>query len=119
MTLEELTKLVEGWKVYDLSHTMHRGMPQFPFDSPFIFTQTVLHGNRIYEGNISVASELVCLTGHTGTHIDGLGHIAKDGKLFGGIDPTNIQGGFEGLRELGIETRPANCQEWRAARCGS
>ena len=106
MTSKELAKLIDDAKIYDLSHSFHRGMSQPPFLPPFVFTQASQHGNKIHEGDITTASELICLTCHTGTHIDGLGHIAKEGKLFGGIDASQVQGGWEGLKALGMETVP-------------
>ncbi len=99
-------RVLGGGKIYDLSHPFHGGMPQYAFLPPFVFTQASQHGNKIFEGNITTASELMSLTCHIGTHIDALGHVAKEGKLFGGIDASKVQGGFEGLKALGMETVP-------------
>ncbi len=106
MKPEEMMKLMGNSKIYDLSHAFHRNMPQYTFLVPFVFTQASQHGNRMFEGNITTASELICLTCHIGTHIDSLGHVAKEGKLFGGIDASKVQGGLDGLKVLGMETVP-------------
>jgi kynurenine formamidase len=46
---------------------------------------------------------VLILRGHHGTHLDALGHISYDGRLYGGIPASEAQS-FRGLTALGIET---------------
>jgi kynurenine formamidase len=62
-------------RVFELSHVLERGMPQYfalpPFQHAFL--------NRLGEairGDVTVASDLVISSPHTGTHIDALSHVA-------------------------------------------
>ncbi len=60
----------------------------------------------MYEGGVSAAAEIFTTGGHVGTHLDSLGHISKDGKLFSGVDASKVQDYPTGLKRLGIDQTP-------------
>ena len=61
------------------------------------------HGDLIRANGDSAANELLVLGGHTGTHLDGLAHVSRDGQLHGGIDAAEAQRGGR-FASLGLET---------------
>src|SRR5258708_3736849 len=89
-------------KFYDLGQPYFPGMPHYPLHPPFLFTLNKQHGDYVLPNGASSAAETLTLGGHVGTHIDALSHFSCDGKLHGGVVPTQSYGG--GVRELGVET---------------
>ncbi|MGA9775887.1 MAG: cyclase family protein [Candidatus Dormiibacterota bacterium] len=73
-------------RVFDLSHPLVEGMAVSPSHVPFTMALTRRHGDRPRADGSSGASELLVMSGHTGTHLDALCHIAADGRLHGGYD---------------------------------
>lgn len=102
MNQHELATLVKSAKVYDLGMDYFVGMPHFPTHPPFTFSLGRVHGDLPYEGGLASANCVFSTGGHTGTHIDALGHISIDGKVFGVGDITPWQD-YEGLKKGGIE----------------
>lgn len=100
-----LHQALTGARVFDLSHPLIEGMPVSPNHVPFTMALTRRHGDRFREDGSSGSSELLILSGHAGTHLDALCHIASDGRLFGGHDAVSAarQGRFS---VLGMETVP-------------
>lgn len=100
MSLHEALKRA---RVYDLSHPLVPGMPHSPNHVPFTMALTRRHGDHVREDGSSGSSELIMMSGHSGTHIDGLAHISHAGKLYGEIDATEAtrEGRFDAL---GMET---------------
>ena len=90
--------------IYDLSVSLEAGMPVHPSHPPFSLALQRRHGDVTRSGGMSSANELIVMCGHSGTHLDALGHVSHHGLLCGGRDPKDIQSGGRGLRELGIET---------------
>src|SRR5260370_8639370 len=84
-------------RVYDLGQPYFPGMPHYPVHPPFLFGLTKAHGEVVGPAGGSSAAEAITLGGHVGTHIDALSHFSCDGKLHGGIVPT--QSYSEGVRE--------------------
>lgn len=99
----KLKNLVNKGVIYDLGQTLCPGIPHHPMHPPFAYVLCKKHGEVVYEGGGSAANDLFALGGHTGTHLDALGHISKNGKLFGDLDANKIQDYMTGLRELSIE----------------
>jgi kynurenine formamidase len=93
--------------IYELGQPYHVGMPHYPLHPAFLFSLTRKHGDYMYEGGVSAAAEMFATGGHVGTHLDSLGHISRDGKLFSGIEALKIQDYRDGLKRLGIEQTPA------------
>ena len=89
-------------KVYDLSQPYYVGMPHHPVHPPYLFGLVKKHGDAILENGASSASEALTLGGHVGTHIDALAHFSCDGKLHGGIEPTQSYG--TGVNQHSVDT---------------
>lgn len=99
----------ENWKsflltrrVYDLGQVMAPGMhlPELSF-------QYLLHRRHSDPGiaknsDKTASSGIIIMPDHSGTHIDGLTHIAYKMKLYGGIDVRSIES-YGGYSKFGIE----------------
>jgi kynurenine formamidase len=94
----------ESARIYDLGQPYYVGMPHFPTHPPYLYTLNKLHGEFVLESGASSASETLTFGGHVGTHIDALAHFSCDGKLHGGVVPTQSYGG--GVNELSVDTVP-------------
>jgi kynurenine formamidase len=89
-------------QIYDLGQPLFPGMPHFPTHPPFLLTLTKLHGEMVLESGASSSAEAITLGGHVGTHIDALAHFSCDGKLHGGLTPTQSYTG--GIKEYSVDT---------------
>ncbi|MBW1715280.1 MAG: cyclase family protein [Deltaproteobacteria bacterium] len=101
MDLKKLGSLIQQGKIYDLGMEYYMGMPHHPNHPPFAFSLTKLHGEVLYEGGVSACNCLFTTGGHTGTHIDALGHIALKGEVYSVGDITPWQD-YDGLKKAGI-----------------
>jgi len=101
---EVLAGVKEG-RVYDLGMPLKNFMPHAPLHPPFIFAQWAMHGDY-QNGQCTPSNDLIVMGGHVGTHVDALGHIAKDGKLHGGVVASKAQHGQTGLSERGVDEIP-------------
>lgn len=90
-------------QVYDLAQPMRPGMPVSPSHPPFQLALGRRHGDVLRPAGGSAANEIIVTGGHVGTHIDALCHVSQDGKLFGGVDASSVQGAH-GFSALGIDT---------------
>ncbi|HWZ31501.1 MAG TPA: cyclase family protein [Bryobacteraceae bacterium] len=88
-------------KIYDLGQPYYVGMPHHPAHPPFLRTLNKLHGESVLPTGASSSSETITLGGHVGTHIDALSHFSCDGKMHGGIVPTQSYGG--GVSPYGVD----------------
>jgi kynurenine formamidase len=61
------------------------------------------HGDLMYGEGVSAAVDIFGMSCHTGTHLDGLGHFAKNLCLRGGQPAAEGQSKTGGLSGLGIE----------------
>ena len=105
-----IAELVKTGKVYDLGMEMFVGMPHHPNHPPFAFSLTKIHGDLLYPGGVSASNCLFATGGHTGTHMDALGHISINGQVHGvgEIEPWQD---YEGLKKAGIdEVDPVVCR---------
>jgi kynurenine formamidase len=100
--LKDLGRLITIGKVYDLGMEYYVGMPHHPNHPPFAFSLTKKHGEVVYEGGVSACNCLFTTGGHTGTHLDALGHISLDLEVHGvgNIAPWQA---YEGLKKGGID----------------
>lgn len=98
--------LIKTGRVFDLSLELSPEIPHHPAHPPFSFTMARLHNDTVYESGVSSAVELISMSGHTGTHIDALGHFSSNGSLHGGLPVDQNQDKRLGLKVLGIETVP-------------
>jgi kynurenine formamidase len=90
-------------KVYDLAQPLTHGIPHHAVHPPYAFSLTKKHGEVMYPGGISAASELLTLGGHVGTHVDGLGHVSKNGRIHGGQEIDAGHSYTDGLKHGSIE----------------
>jgi kynurenine formamidase len=98
--------VLEGARIYDLGQPIFPGMPMANFHPPYIFTLMVRHGDVVLPDGCGASNELIVINGHTGTHLDAIGHVAENGQVFGGRSAQDLQGGRRGLHALGIEAVP-------------
>lgn len=99
------SSLTGSSRLYDLSQPLENGMPAPPSHPPFRMVLASRHGDVLREGGLSAAVDLMTISGHSGTHIDALGHISQDGHLHGGLEAAQVQQGGR-LKELGLEQVP-------------
>ncbi len=104
MALAPLLELIAKGKLYDLGQPYFVGMPHHPAHPPFLFGLSKKHGDIVIQGGASSAAEVLTLGGHVGTHIDGLAHFSRDGKLHGGVEADSVQSYGGGFRKLSIDT---------------
>lgn len=91
-------------RVYDLGRPLYRGMPNHPSHPPYQFSLMIRHDDADHGPGVQHGSnELIVLSGHSGTHIDGLGHIGCGGQLHGGVDAQTAARGGHGYRALGMD----------------
>lgn len=102
MNPKELGALAQNAKVYDLGMDYFVGMPHFPTHPPFTFSLGRIHGDLPYADGLTTANCVFSTGGHTGTHIDALGHISVDRQVHKVGDITPFQD-YEGLKKGGIE----------------
>lgn len=98
-------EITEG-NVYDLGQPFHPDMPRSSETMPFLFWVTKKHCDKTLPDGFSATVEMFTTTTHNGTHIDALGHVSLNGKLFGGETATANQTREAGLKKLGIEKVP-------------
>ena len=103
MTTDPLLGQILSCPVIDLAHSWAPDMPQWPGHPPFLLHLARRHGDTWRDSGYSSANEIIVTSGHTGTHIDGLGHSSCNGLLFGNRHAGDTQTGARGLRELGME----------------
>ena len=106
MNPESVAGFLRGRKVFDLGVELFPGMPHVPTHSPFMYQMVREHGDLMYGEGVSAAVDIFGMSCHTGTHLDGLGHFAKDLCLHGGQPVSGGQHKLEGLKTLGIERVP-------------
>ncbi|MFQ5895288.1 MAG: cyclase family protein [Nitrospinota bacterium] len=99
----EIDALTRGSTAYDLGVELFPGMPHIPHHGPFTYSLIREHGDMPYPGGACSAVDVFACTGHTGTHIDALGHFTKEMRLHGGLDVRENQSKTGGLRRCGVE----------------
>ncbi|WIX77315.1 cyclase family protein [Amycolatopsis carbonis] len=90
------------FKVYDLAQQLYTGVPHHPNHPPYSFSLTKRHGEVMYPDDVSAAAEMITTGGHVGTHVDGLAHVSKLGKVYGGVDIVSNQTYPEGMLEVSV-----------------
>jgi kynurenine formamidase len=92
-----------SWRIYDLAQAVYPGMPVWPSHVSYHQSLYRRHGDVVRPDGLSAASDLIIMSGHTGTHIDAPCHISRNGQMFGGALVDQEQG-TNGFRSLGVET---------------
>ena len=70
-------------RVFDLAVKLEMGMARHPSHPPYAFAMAKTHGGHGYKDGVSAAMEMISMGAHVGTHMDALGHVSKDGKVYG------------------------------------
>ena len=102
MEFQDIHQLAKTCRVFDLGMDYYVGMPHHPNHPPFAFSLTKVHGDMVYADKVSAANCLFTTGGHTGTHMDALGHIAVDNRVHGVEDISQWQS-YGGLKKAGID----------------
>jgi hypothetical protein len=90
-TTPRLWKAIRKSRLIDLSHTWDTHSPIASVNPPYSFELAATHANTRGtfgdNGQLSFTSEVMHWSGqHGAPSIDALGHIGRDGKLYGGVD---------------------------------
>ena len=93
-------------RIFDLAVGLEPGMTRHPYHPAFAFAMAKSHGDHNYPDGISAAMEVFATGGHVGTHVDALGHIAKDGLIHGGHPILELQSATGGLSAGSTEEIP-------------
>ena len=93
-------------RIFDLAVALEPGMTRHPNHPPYAFAMAKKHGEHDYPDGISSAMEVITTGGHVGTHVDALGHISKDGKIYGGRSIAENQSPTGGLAIGNTEAIP-------------
>jgi kynurenine formamidase len=113
----DLLKSIRQSRVIDLSHVWTTQSPIAGVNPPYSFSLAATHaatrGTFGDNNQLSFTSEIMSFSGqHGAPSIDAIGHIGRDGKLFGGVDaaaatanPGGIGAGGVGAH-LGIDKFP-------------
>jgi len=98
-----VTGFTIGSTVVDLSHPMTQGMPNFDSAPPYRMSPYYRLGDFELPGGYWGCNEALSMSGHSGTHLDALGHVAQHGELYGGVPVAEAQSGVDGLIVHDIE----------------
>lgn len=90
------------YEIFDLAQQMYTGIPHHPNHPPYSFTLTKRHGEVMYPDGVSAAAEMITTGGHVGTHVDGLAHVSRLGKVYGGVDITAHQSYAGGMEQVAV-----------------
>jgi len=93
-------------RIFDLAVRLEAGMPHHPYHPPFGLALARQHGEGMYPDGVSSAMEVLVTGAHVGTHVDALGHIAKDGLVHGGRPVHDAQSPAGGLEVGSVEEVP-------------
>ncbi len=98
---------VKKARVIDLSHTWEITSPIAGVNPPYSFALSATHANTRGtfgdQSQLSFTSEVMHFSGqHGAPSIDAIGHIGRDGKLFGGIDAAAATGNPDGIGASGV-----------------
>src|SRR3954470_21790765 len=94
--------------IYELSYPMAPSMPVYHQHIPYSLALHRRHGDphpaKRQDGS-SFANEIIITSGHSGTHIDALGHFSRHGCLPGGPEVSEVET-RDGFSELNAADTP-------------
>jgi kynurenine formamidase len=112
MNTEQLTNAITDSKVYDLGQPYWWGMPVHPEDPPFLMYLYRYHEQtkKIFEKIVpdlgfADSIELVTTSMHSGTHLDALCHMSRNGKIHGGVSAAEFET-HKGYTDYGVDKVP-------------
>ena len=105
--VDALLNAVTRARVVDLSHTWTKTSPVASVNPPYDFHLVATHANTRGTfgdgGQLSFAAESQVWSGqHGAPSIDALGHIGRDGKVFGGLDAASVTSNPDGIGQSGV-----------------
>src|SRR5712692_3218375 len=103
----ELLRAVKKARLIDLSHTWDKNSPIASVNPTYSFSLQDTHANTLNKfhdgGQLTYASEVMHFSGqHGAPTIDAIGHIGRDGKLFGGLDAFASTSDPDGIGTSGV-----------------
>jgi kynurenine formamidase len=103
----ELWKVIRKARMIDLSHTWDTHSPIASVNPPYAFTLSATHANTRGTfgdgGQLSFTAEIMQFSGqHGAPSIDAIGHIGRDGKLYGGVDAAAATSDLAGVGASGV-----------------
>ncbi|MDA4112297.1 MAG: cyclase family protein [Thaumarchaeota archaeon] len=109
---EDFVNQLVNSKVYDLGQPYWWGMPVHPADPPFLIYLYRYHEQtkKIFENiapglGFADSLELITTSMHSGTHLDALCHMSKNGKLYGGVNAAELES-HVGYSKMSVEEIP-------------
>jgi kynurenine formamidase len=104
--LDDLLHSVKRARIIDLSHTWDKNSPIASVNPTYSFALAATHANTRGTfgdgGQLSFTSEVMHFSGqHGAPSIDAIGHIGRDGKLFGGLDAAASTSNPDGIGTSG------------------
>jgi len=104
---DDLLRTVKRARVIDLSHTWEIKSPVADVNPKYSFSLAATHENTRGAfgdgGQLSFTSEIMGWSGqHGAPSIDALGHIGRDGKLYGGVDAAASTSDPDGIGASGV-----------------
>jgi kynurenine formamidase len=105
--LDDLLRVVKRARIIDLSHTWDKHSPIASVNPSYSFALDATHANTRGsfgdDGQLSFTSEIMHFSGqHGAPSIDAIGHIGRDGKLFGGVDAAKSTENPDGIGASGV-----------------
>jgi kynurenine formamidase len=96
---------VKQARLFDLSFTWNENSPIASVNPPFSMALDATHESTIddFDGHLSFTAEIMQWSGqHGAPSIDAIGHIGRDGKLFGGVDAFAATSDPRGIGRSGV-----------------
>ncbi len=105
--VHDLLRAVKKARLIDLSHTWDKHSPIASVNPTYSFALEATHANTRGTfgdgGQLSFTSEVMHWSGqHGAPSIDAIGHIGRDGKLFGGLDAAASTSNPDGIGTSGV-----------------
>jgi kynurenine formamidase len=76
--VREIAGALSAGTMFDLGEPLSKDGPYHPNYPPFTMALQYRHGDWHAPCGMTFASELIVMTGHTGTHVDALGHCVSE-----------------------------------------
>lgn len=109
---ENFIETLARCKIYDLGQPYWWGMPVHPEDPPFLIYLYRYHEHtkEIFEKiapglAFSDSIDLVTTSMHSGTHLDALCHMSRNGRIFGGFNAAEFET-HKGYTKFGVDEVP-------------
>src|SRR5882724_6879870 len=104
---DDLLKSIKKARLIDLSQDWENASPVASVNPPYSFALSATHANTRGTfgdgGQLSFTAEVQHFSGqHGAPSIDAIGHIGRDGKLFGGVDAAASTSNPDGIGASGV-----------------